>query len=279
MRAIVITGVSSGIGQAATAALLARGYRVYGSVRSAADAERTRAEFSPAFTPLVFDVTDSAAIARAVTAVAADLGEVGLYALINNAGIVLPGPLLHMPLEDFRAQIDTNLTGLFDVTRQFLPLLGARTDAPHPPGRVINIGSVSGRIGYPFMGGYAASKHGLEGFSDVLRRELLLYGIEVVVIEPGTTRTPIKEKYAQQIGRYADTDYAALLAGVEKQVAEREVSGLPVEKVVDVLVTAVESPRPQTRYAVPRKWFSGWFLPRILPDRWLDRIVARRLGR
>jgi NAD(P)-dependent dehydrogenase (short-subunit alcohol dehydrogenase family) len=227
---------------------------------------------------LIFDVTDSEAIAEAVTAVGDNLGDAGLYALINNAGVVLPGPLLHMPLADFRAQVDVNLTGLLDVTQQFLPLLGARRDAPHAPGRIINISSVSGRIAYPFMGGYAASKHGLEGLSDVLRRELMLYGIDVILVEPGTTRTPITDKYAQHLRRYVDTDYAALLRGLEAELAEREVSGLPVEKVVDVIVTAVESARPKTRYAVPRKWFSGWFMPRILPDRWLDRIVADRLG-
>ena len=278
MKAVVITGVSTGIGQATTAELLRHGYRVFGSARTEEDAARLQAEMGPAFTPLLFDVTESAAIGQAVMAVAAELGDGGLHALINNAGIVLPGPLQHMPLADFRAQIDVNLTGVLDVTQQFLPLLGGRTGATHPPGRIINISSVSGRIGYPFMGGYAASKHGLEGLSDVLRRELMLYGVDVVLIEPGTTRTPIKEKYAQQIGRYADTDYGRLLIGVEKQLAEREVSGLPVEKVVEVVVTAVESPRPKARYAVPRKWFSGWFLPRLLPDRWLDRVVARRLG-
>ena len=248
------------------------------ALRSEEDARRLRETLGAEFVPLIFDVTDSAAIARAVTAVRDDLGAAGLHALINNAGIVLPGPLLHMPLADFQAQIDVNLTGVLDVTQQFLPLLGARQDAPQPPGRVVNISSVSGRIAYPFMGGYAASKHGLEGLSDVLRRELMLYGIDVILVEPGTTRTPITDKYAQQMRRYAETDYAALLSGLEAELAEREVSGLPVEKVVDVIVTAVESAHPKTRYAVPRKWFSGWFMPRILPDRWLDRIVANRLG-
>lgn len=278
MKSLVITGVSTGIGHAAAAEFLRCGWQVYGSVRTAEDAARLQQELGPAFTPLLFDVTDSAAIAEAAALVTARLDGAGLHALVNNAGIVLPGPLQHMPLADFRAQLEVNLIGLLDVTQQFLPLLGARAGATQPPGRIINISSVSGRIGYPFMGGYAASKHGLEGLSDVLRRELLLYGIDVVVIEPGTTRTPIKDKYARQIGQYADTAYGRLLGGVEKQLAEREVSGLPVEKVVGVIVTAVESPRPKTRYAVPRKWFSGWFLPRLLPDRWLDRFVARRLN-
>jgi NAD(P)-dependent dehydrogenase (short-subunit alcohol dehydrogenase family) len=278
MQAVLITGVSTGIGHATTVALLQRGYRVFGSVRREEDAQSLGEELGDRFTPLLFDVTDSAAIASAVSSVEQDLAGAGLHALINNAGIVLPGPLPYMPLADFRVQIEVNLIGLLDVTQHFLPLLGARADAPHPPGRIINVSSVSGRIGYPFMGGYAASKHGLEGLSDVLRRELMLYGIDVIVVEPGTTRTPIKEKYAAQIRRYADTDYGAFFAGLEKQLAERETTGLPVEKVVDVLLTAVESPRPKARYAVPRKWLSGWFLPRLLPDRWLDRLVARRLG-
>ncbi len=278
MKTVVITGVSTGIGHAATAELLRRGFRVFGSVRSVEDGTRLQDEFGPSFAPLLFDVTDSAAIARAVTTAHDTVGDTGLYALINNAGIVLPGPLRYMPLADFRAQVDVNLIGLLDVTQQFLGLLGARPDAPHPPGRIINISSVSGRIAYPFMGGYAASKHGLEGLSDALRRELLLYGIDVIVIEPGTTRTPITDKYVEQVNRYRNTDYGPLIPRLEAEVAERELSGLPVEKVVETILTAVESPRPRARYAVPRKWFSGWMLPRILPDRWLDRFVARRLG-
>jgi NAD(P)-dependent dehydrogenase (short-subunit alcohol dehydrogenase family) len=277
MKAILITGVSTGIGNAAARALVERGYQVFGSVRRQEDAERLQEELGDHFTPLLFDVTDSAAITAAVKQVAEATGSEGLYALVNNAGIVIPGPLKYMPLEDFRAHFDVNLFGLMDVTQQFLPLLGAAENSPYPPGRIINISSTSGRVAYPFMGAYAATKHALEGFSDSLRRELMLYGVDVIVIQPGTTNTPIVHKFADQIRRYEETDYGRMFAMLEEQMADREKSGLPVSKVVEAIVTAVESPRPKARYAVPRKWLGSWILPRLLPDRWLDRVVDSRL--
>lgn len=278
MKNILITGVSTGIGRATSVAFLHRGYHVFGSVRRSSSTDRLQAEFGAAFTPLHFDVTDHDAIARAEERVSSIVGEEGLAALINNAGIVIPGPLMYMPLEDFRAQFEVNLFGLLDVTQQFLPLLGARKNAPFLPGRIVNISSVSGRIAYPFLGGYAASKHGLEALSDALRRELMLYGVDVILVEPGTTRTPIKEKFEFHIQQYKGTGYGRMVAGLERQLEKRAQNGLPVEKVVTVILRAVESKRPKTRYVVPRKRFTSWLLPRLLPDRWLDRLTAKQLG-
>ena len=278
MKCILITGVSSGIGYATAQALVERGHHVFGSVRRQKDAERVQEELGENFTPLLFDVIDSEAISRAQEQVAEAVGEKGLYALINNAGIVIPGPLKYTPLEEFRAHFDVNLFGLLDVTQQFLPLLGAAEESPYPPGRIINISSTSGRVAYPFMGAYASTKHALEALSDSLRRELMLYGVDVIVIQPGTTNTPIKHKFAEQVRKYEETDYGPMFVGLEEQMAEREITGLPVEKVVEAIVTAVESPHPKTRYAVPRKWLSSWIIPRLLPDRWLDRLVDNQLG-
>lgn len=278
MKYVVITGVSTGIGYATTAVLIERGYHVLGSVRKQSDVERLRMNFGERFTPLLFDVTDHVGIKTAVAQTKTLIGDQNLTALINNAGIVIPGPLMHVPLEDVRRQFEVNVIGLLDVTQQFLPLLGARKDNPNPVGRIINISSVSGKIAYPFMGAYAGSKHALEGMSDSMRRELMLYGIDVILVEPGTTRTPIKDKYAAQVQRYAQTDYNEVFAGLEEQMAEREKSGLPVTAVVDKIITALEDKNPKTRYVVPRKWLTSWLLPRWLPDRWFDRIVAGKLG-
>ncbi len=278
MKVILITGVSSGIGYAATKALLAKGYRVFGSVRRQEDADRLQEEMGAQFTPLRFDVTDSEAIKTAVPQVAAAAADQGLYALINNAGIVVPGPLKYTSLDEFRQHFEVNLFGLLAVTQEFLPLLGAEPGSPYPPGRIINISSTSGSVAYPFMGAYAGTKHALEALSDSLRREMMIFGVEVVVIQPGTTNTPIKHKFGNQIRKYDETEYGPMLAGVEEQMAEREVTGLPVEKVVEAIVTAVDSPHPKTRYAVPRKWLTSWIIPRLLPDRWLDRLVGSQLG-
>lgn len=272
MKSIVITGVSTGIGYEAAKMLAGRGWRVYGSVRKPADADRIQAELGDGFTPLLFDVTDEGAMATAVAQLPAPL-----TALINNAGIAEPAPLMHLPLDEFRHHLEINVTGVLAVTQACLPLLGAQANWPHPPGRIINISSVSGRIVYPFMGAYAASKHALEAMSDALRRELLLYGIDVILIEPGTVRTPIIGKFAGQVERYMGTDYGRVLQPLAAQVEKREQSALSVERVTAVILQALESEHPKTRYPIPRKRLTGWLLPRLLPDRWFDRLVARQL--
>ncbi|MCL4265227.1 MAG: SDR family oxidoreductase [Anaerolineae bacterium] len=272
MKSIVITGVSTGIGYEAAKMLVGRGWRVYGSVRKQADADRLQQELGQTFTPLLFDVTDEGAIATAVAQV-----PTPLTALINNAGIAEPAPLMHLPLAEFRQHLEINVTGVLAVTQAFLPVLGAQANWPHSPGRIINISSVSGRIVYPFMGAYATSKHALEAMSDALRRELLLYGIDVILIEPGTVRTPIIGKFAGQVARYMETDYGRVLQPLAAQVEKREQSALPVERVTAVIRQALENEHPKTRYPIPRKRLTGWLLPRLLPDRWFDRLVARQL--
>jgi NAD(P)-dependent dehydrogenase (short-subunit alcohol dehydrogenase family) len=279
LKHIVVTGVSTGIGYATTKALLERGYSVFGSVRSDEDLRRLSAELGERFSPLKFDVTNPEAVASAAAQVQAALGEENLTALINNAGVSCIGPLQHLPLDQVRRLFEVNVLGLLRVTQAFLPLLGSRPGAPFPRGRIVNLSSNSGKLAYPFMGAYAASKHAVEGLSDSLRRELLLYGIDVIMIEPGTTRTPIVEKAARQIDAFMDTDYAEVLKRVYAgEIEERLVSAIPVERVSSAILKAVGSPRPRARYPVPRKWLSGWIVPRLLPPRRLDRILARRLG-
>ncbi len=276
MKNVLITGVSTGIGYATAVDLLQVGYRVFGSVRKTSDAERLQAELGEKFTPLLFDVTDEAGVKTAVSQLTTLLQNQPLTALINNAGISVSGPLMHLPIEELRWQLEVNVVGLLNITQQCLPLLGAGNDLSK--GRIINISSVSGRISYPFMGAYAASKHALEAMSDSLRRELLLYGIDVILIQPGTVKTPIIGKFSEQANKFAGTDYAGVLQKIEATLEGRERSAMPVERVTAVIRTALESPNPKTRYPVPRRWLTGWLLPRWLPDRWFDKLVARQLG-
>lgn len=276
---VVITGASTGIGRAAAEDLVARGYHVFGSVRRETDGATLKAAIGDSFTPLLFDVTEGAAIQKAATQVEQQLNGKGLAGLINNAGIAIPGPLMHLPLEDFRRQLEINVTGTLAVTQAFLPLLGAKKNPTHPPGRIINISSVSGKIVYPFLVPYAVSKHALEALSDGLRRELLIYGVDVIVIEPGSIKTPIWDKAAEEdTGRFANTDYAKIIKETQEYFVKQGRNGMPVEVVTKAIREALEAERPKTRYALPRKWFSGWLIPRLLPDRMLDRIMAGRLG-
>ncbi|HWY25598.1 MAG TPA: SDR family NAD(P)-dependent oxidoreductase, partial [Nevskia sp.] len=182
MRSVVVTGVSTGIGRATATLLAAKGFRVFGSVRKAQDAAALAQALGAAFEPLVFDVTDEAAVPAAAQAVRARLEGQTLAGLVNNAGIAVAGPFSHLPVAEFRKQLEVNLVGPMIVTQAFLPLLGTDPSLNGPKGRIVNISSVGGKIGAPFLGPYVTSKHGLEGFSESLRRELMHYGIDVIMV-------------------------------------------------------------------------------------------------
>lgn len=274
--AIVVTGVSSGIGLAIAEDLLQRGYQVFGSVRKAVDAEPLATRWPQTFVPLVFDVTDTAALPAVVEQVRAAVGPRGLQALVNNAGVNVSGPLLHQPLAEIRHVFDVNVFGLIAVTQAFLPLLGARRDAEHPPGRVVNIGSVSGAITAPFMAAYSGSKHAVEALTQALRRELSLYGIEVCAIEPNFIRSRIYEKAADAslLARYGDTDYAESWSQFNRALQAQEATAKPAGIVTRAVRHAIESSRPRTRYPLDPIWLVG----RVLPDRVFDRLIFRALG-
>ena len=179
---VVVTGTSTGIGTHAQ--VLQAGLRVFGSVRQAADGERLRRELGHLFEPLVFDVVDHAAVRRAAELVAARLDGRTLFGLVNNAGVAFPGPLLHLPIDDFRRQLEINLTAQLFVTQTFASLLGADENRQGDPGRIVMMSSIGGRTASPFAGAYSASKYGLEGMSECLRRELMVFGIDVIVLAP-----------------------------------------------------------------------------------------------
>jgi NAD(P)-dependent dehydrogenase (short-subunit alcohol dehydrogenase family) len=249
---VLITGVSTGIGFDTARELIAHGFRVLGSVRKAEDGTRVKQALGEHFTPLLFDVTDADAIARAVPQVQEIVGPAGLAGVVNNAGVAPSGPLMHMPIEEFQRCIDINVFGVLRVTQAFLPLLGARKNCPHPPGRIVNLSSISGGIAFPLVGAYACSKHALEAMTDALRRELGIYGIQVVAIEPGSIQTPIWEKAQAGDPRYAKTDYADAMAKMPEFAAEENRKGKPVTVVSAAIRAALTSRRPKTRYPLTR---------------------------
>jgi len=279
MQSVVVTGVSTGIGWSITKVLIQRGFRVFGSVRKPQDAERLSKEFGEHFTPLLFDVTDEAAVQAAAERVRQQLDGETLVGLVNNAGIAVPGPLIHLPTEDFRHQLDVNLVSVLIVTKAFVPLLGVNRSLRGQPGRIINMSSVSGLSAAPFVGAYATSKHGLEGFSETLRRELMLYGIDVILIGPGPIATPIWDKAeATDISLYAQTDYVESARRAYAYMIRNGKNGLPPEKVGEVVWQALTTRSPRVRYAVVGRDFLRRFLQRLLPKRFVDRIIAKNLG-
>src|ERR1700729_3653114 len=194
MQSVVITGASTGIGFAAAKLLLARGFRVFGSVRKQADADRLTSEFGANFIPLVFDVTDEAAVLAAAREVRAALNGETLTGLVNNAGIAVAGPLLEISADQFRRQMEVNVIGPVIATQAFGPLLGSDPSLKGPKGRIVMISSVAGKNGNPLTAPYTASKHAIEGLSESLRREMMLFGIDVIIVAPGAVKTPIWSK-------------------------------------------------------------------------------------
>ncbi len=276
--AAVVTGVSSGIGLGTARVLVAHGYRVFGSVRKPEDAKRLSSELGGSFTPLLFDVTNEKAVKDSAAAVREKLEGVKLAALVNNAGIAVPGPLLEIPVSELQRQLEVNLVSVLSVTQAFFPLLATRKDGSPRPARIVNISSIAGRLALPFLGPYAASKHGVEGLSDSLRRECLLYGVDVIVIDPGSVATAIWEKAdALDLSPFARSPYLPSMTRLKDSMVSSGRKGSPPERVGLAVLKVLQAPRPRPRVTVgagnPMVLIS-----RLVGKRTLDRLIGRTLG-
>lgn len=279
MKSVVITGVSSGIGRGAAKVLVEKGFHVFGSVRKADDAKEVASVLGDGFTPLIFDVTDEQSVQNAAQFVRTQLQGETLSGLVNNAGIAVLGPLAHIPVDEYRQQLEVNLVGPFLVTQAFVPLLGADRSLKGEPGRIINISSVGGKMAGPFIGPYHVSKFGLEGFSDSLRRELMPYGIDVIVIGPGSVATATWDKAeAVDISRYEGTEYASALKKYRRYMIEGGRKGYSPQRLGVEIWKALTVAHPHVRYAVVQQRFVNWTLPLLLPKRQVDKLMARNLG-
>lgn len=269
---MLVTGASSGIGEAIALDLAAAGWRVWAGVRRPEDGERLRAAAAANLEPVALDITDEGQVAAAAERVGGKLD-----ALVNNAGVVVPGPLEALPLGALRRQLEVNVVAQVAVTQALLPALR------EAKGRIVFISSVSGLLAFPLLGAYAASKHALEAVGDALRRELAPWGIGVSLVEPGPVQSRVWEKTkAAARADVAAADparlalYEGAIAGLEAGAA-RAAEGAEHPRVVVAAVRhALTSPHPRTRYLVgPRsKWRT--LLARYLPDRWLDGRLAQR---
>jgi NAD(P)-dependent dehydrogenase (short-subunit alcohol dehydrogenase family) len=279
MRAIVVTGASSGIGQACAVRLDELGFKVFAGVRKESDGAALARKASARLTPLLIDITDAASIASAARLIDEATGEQGLFGLVNNAGIAIAGPLELLPIEDLRRQLEVNVVGQVAVTQALLPMLRKAR------GRIVNIGSVSGRVSVPLLGPYCASKFALEALTAALRMEMRPWGIRVSLIEPAGIATPIWEKslavgdnLAATLSIEGQEHYGRLISAQRNRAIKASAHGIPVGKVVRPVVHALTSPKPKTRYIVGSTTRMGEFL-RLLPDRLQERIILRQLSR
>jgi NAD(P)-dependent dehydrogenase (short-subunit alcohol dehydrogenase family) len=278
MLSVVITGASTGIGWATAKLLLDRGFRVFGSVRKQADADRLKAQFGPNFTPLMFDVTDEAAVLAAAREVRTALNGETLAGLVNNAGIAVAGPVLELAADEFRHQMNVNVIGPIIATQAFGPLLGSDPSLKGPKGRIVMISSVAGKNGNPLTAAYSASKHAIEGLSESLRREMMLFGIDVIIVAPGAVKTPIWSKAEEvDISAYKNSPFFPALGRIRKFMLQLGETGLPAEKIAEAIVEALTSAHPRVRYQLTADPMRH-LMTAVLPKRMMDKIIAKRLG-
>ncbi len=278
-RAVVITGASTGIGAACALHLDRLGFQVFAGVRKMEAGVALQRSSSNRLIPISLDVTDQASIDKSHMIVSAQLGNRGLYGLVNNAGIAVVGPLEAVPIPDLRRQLEVNVIGQMAVTQAFLPLIRKAR------GRIVNMGSIAGRSTMPLMGPYSASKFALEAMTDALRLEVQQWGVHVSIVEPGAITTPIWDKTTSDANsREASlpgelrTLYEPVVAGVRRVVEEAAKRAIPADVVAKVVEEALTATYPKTRYLVGNDAKLRAFMVKILPDRLSDKILTRILN-
>ena len=277
--AVVVTGASRGIGEACALHLDSLGFLVFAGVRREADGDALKQKACNGLTPILIDVTDTASITSAVNIVANGVGEAGLAGLVNNAGIAVAGPLEFLPLARLREQFEVNVIGQVAVTQAFLPLL------QKGKGRIVNLGSMEGRMAMPFLGPYCASKFALEALTDSLRLELRPRGVSVSIVEPGVVATPILEKSiaaAEEIVKNLPPQvhdlYDTAISAGRKVADELVKAAIPADVVARAVAQALMAKRPKTRYIVGRDARLVAMMVRFVPDRIRDWLMARQMG-
>jgi NAD(P)-dependent dehydrogenase (short-subunit alcohol dehydrogenase family) len=277
VRSVLVTGASTGIGRATALRLDAAGWRVFAGVRKEGDAESLREAGSERIAPLILDITDGDQIAAAAARIDAEV-KGPLDGLVNNAGVAIPSPLETMPIEDFRKQIEVNLSGHVAVTQAMLPAIRAAR------GRVVFISSIGGLIAFPLSGAYHAAKFGIEAVGDVFRQELRPWEISVSIVEPGSIDTPIwerGERTADEIGGRSprrEALYGKAIESYRRVIRNTAERGIPPEKVARVIERALSARRPRSRYLVGIDAKAQARIKPLIPTPVWDRIVAHMMG-
>ena len=285
MANALVTGTSTGIGEACARRLAERGWTVFAGVRSDADADRVKNQIPGDIRPVLLDVTNRPQMHDVITSITADVGADGLQALVNNAGVGSGGPFEYNSEDDWRWVFDANLFGVVALTLAAIPILRIGS------GRIVHVGSISGRFASPGLGPYSASKHALEALAETQRHEFARSGtpIRVSLIEPGEVKTAIwakGEDTLAQTERALDDEgrrrYAWLLDLTRGFLDEGQHRGVAPSKVADAIEHALTASRPKARYLVgPNAKLAGHLVTR-LPDRTRDalaRFAGKRLER
>ncbi len=275
MRSVLITGTSSGIGEATALRLDRAGMQVFAGVRTPADGKALAAKAGGLLHPVQCDITDDGSVRAAAEEIADVVGDRGLWGLVNNAGAGYPGPMETIPIEDLQAQLEVNLVGHIRVTQALLPQVRAAT------GRIVFVGSIGGRIAFPFAGPYHMTKFAMEALADVWRQELHPDSIGVSLIEPGVMATSIWGKAGDRVDALLASDdpvldrYRDRLRAFRDNLASGDDHGSSPEDVAKSIEKALTSRRPSTRYPVGLSSRVVTQLAPVVPDRLLDALTRR----
>ncbi len=264
---ILITGASSGIGRACTEFLALKGFNIYAGARKKEDIEALNKIKN--VIGLKIDVTDEQTINDAFNFIKNESS--GLFAIINNAGIVSAGPLMDISTIDLINQFNINLIGIHRITSTFFPLI------LESKGRIIMISSNSGFFAAPFFGPYCASKFALEGYSDSLRRELLLYDVKVIIIQPGRVNTAIWSKGEELLNKFKGSIFEkeAVIIG-KHEIEKGKTDSLDPKEVAKIILKALNSKKPKNRYMIVPNVFRNKML-KILSSRRIDNTLRKEL--
>lgn len=272
-KPVLVTGASSGIGEATAVHLAHKGFKVYAAARSVKKLQALSGLGGGGITPLAMDVTDEGSIERALAQVA-DQGDI-LYGLVNNAGVSVMGPIEEVPSNEWRRLYETNVFGVVNVSKAVLPQMRKAG-----VGRIINIGSVAGRIVAPFFGVYGSSKHAVEGLTDAMRRELRHHGVNVSLVRPGFINTPFGEQEQESLDPYLTEDgpYLRQLEIFKQWHAKGHPNAQPPQIVAEKIHHALTAQHPHSRYTVPARFIPYLMMRNLLPSAIVDRVFERTTG-
>lgn len=276
LKYVLITGVSTGIGNDAVGLLIKNGYHVFGSVRKEEDVTKLTAQYPENFTCLKFDVTKVDEVKASLAIVNEVLNGNRLNGLVNNAGLALGGPIELMDDEKFRYQMEVNLFSVRNVTNTFLPLLKGDKANKVTGGKIIMISSISGVFNTPFNGAYCISKHAMESLAEIYRRELVMYDIDVVSIQPGPIKSKLWDKNINKYEEYNGTEYGKLMDKANKLMAKSEKDALPAEVISKLILKILTQKRTRLAFVVNKNKFLTLLFIKFTPARWVDAIFYKQ---
>ena len=277
LKYVLITGVSTGIGNDAVGLLINNGYHVFGSVRKQEDVVKLTTQYPKNFTCLKFDVTNSDEVKTSLAVVYKVLNGAKLSGLVNNAGLALGGPIELMDDEKFRYQMEVNLFAVRNVTNVFLPLLKGDKASKVEGGKIIMISSISGVFNTPFNGAYCISKHAMESLAEIYRRELLMYNIDVVSIQSGPIESKLWDKNINKYEEFADSEYGKLISKANAIMKKSEKNALPATVISKIILKILTKKRTKLAFIVNKNRLSTILFIKYMPTRWVDAVFYKQL--